>query len=240
MKLCVFLSFFSAFSLLSSTSLWCSFTIFPWQMEGVKGYAFWVCSTLLDKSNRDSELYRYNIVQMNAISAAQVALSKYTGTISIYLCVDVHARFTNPFVVFGPCVRDDGCCVTWIFLCLPPREDPVWPWCLHYAWLHEWASAAEEAGLTGLQKVFVWIKRSSKVGLHNYSQFWSKSQYGLVQYLTHFGTHLYTNRLLNLNSLSLELLNCFSPCPRQNNWLLLCAATAVLCGNNQPSHYHVQ
>lgn len=54
------------------------------QMEGVKGYAFWVCSTLLDKSNRDSELYRYNIVQMNAISAAQVALSKYTGTCLAY------------------------------------------------------------------------------------------------------------------------------------------------------------
>lgn len=51
-------------------------------MEGVKGYAYWVCSTLLDKSNRDSELYRYNIVQMNAISAAQVALTKYTGTAS--------------------------------------------------------------------------------------------------------------------------------------------------------------
>lgn len=51
-------------------------------MEGVKGYAHWVCSTLLDKSNRDSELYRYNIVQMNAISAAQVALTKYTGTAS--------------------------------------------------------------------------------------------------------------------------------------------------------------
>lgn len=49
-------------------------------MEGVKGYAYWVCSTLLDKSNRDSELYCYNIVQMNAISAAQVALTKYTGT----------------------------------------------------------------------------------------------------------------------------------------------------------------
>uniref|UniRef100_A0A3B3XJJ4 Tetratricopeptide repeat domain 37 n=1 Tax=Poecilia mexicana TaxID=48701 RepID=A0A3B3XJJ4_9TELE len=47
-------------------------------MEGVKGYAYWVCSTLLDKSNRDSELYRYNIVQMNAISAAHVALCKYT------------------------------------------------------------------------------------------------------------------------------------------------------------------
>ncbi|XP_049619613.1 tetratricopeptide repeat protein 37 [Syngnathus scovelli] len=49
--------------------------------EGVKGYAHWVCSTLLDKSNRDSELYRYNIIQMNAISAAQVALSKYTERI---------------------------------------------------------------------------------------------------------------------------------------------------------------
>ncbi|KAJ8380559.1 hypothetical protein SKAU_G00013370 [Synaphobranchus kaupii] len=49
--------------------------------EGVKGYAFWVCSTLLDKSNRESELYRYNIVQMNAVSAAQVALCKYTERI---------------------------------------------------------------------------------------------------------------------------------------------------------------
>ncbi|MBN3316771.1 TTC37 protein, partial [Atractosteus spatula] len=46
--------------------------------EGVKGYAHWVCSTLLDKTNRRSELYRYNIVQMNAISAAQLALCKYT------------------------------------------------------------------------------------------------------------------------------------------------------------------
>uniref|UniRef100_A0A8C7ZYA4 SKI3 subunit of superkiller complex n=1 Tax=Oryzias sinensis TaxID=183150 RepID=A0A8C7ZYA4_9TELE len=50
-------------------------------MEGVKGYAYWVCSTMLDKSNRNTELYRYNIVQMNAISAAQVALSKYTERI---------------------------------------------------------------------------------------------------------------------------------------------------------------
>nr|XP_019949487.1 PREDICTED: tetratricopeptide repeat protein 37 [Paralichthys olivaceus] len=50
-------------------------------VEGVKGYAYWVCSTLLDKSNRDSELYRYNIVQMNAISAAQVVLCKYTERI---------------------------------------------------------------------------------------------------------------------------------------------------------------
>ncbi|XP_012671452.2 tetratricopeptide repeat protein 37 [Clupea harengus] len=49
--------------------------------EGVNGYACWVCSTLLDKSNRDSELYRYNILQMNATSAAQVALCKYTERI---------------------------------------------------------------------------------------------------------------------------------------------------------------
>ncbi|KTF94385.1 hypothetical protein cypCar_00001161 [Cyprinus carpio] len=51
------------------------------QTEGVKGYAYWVCSTLLDRSNRDSEIYLYNIVQMNAVSAAQVALSKYTERI---------------------------------------------------------------------------------------------------------------------------------------------------------------
>ncbi|XP_056601418.1 SKI3 subunit of superkiller complex protein isoform X1 [Triplophysa dalaica] len=49
--------------------------------EGVKAYAYWVCSTLLNKSNRDSELYLYNILQMNAVSAAQVALSKYTERI---------------------------------------------------------------------------------------------------------------------------------------------------------------
>ncbi|XP_009951272.1 PREDICTED: tetratricopeptide repeat protein 37 [Leptosomus discolor] len=46
--------------------------------EGVKGYAHWVCSTLQDKSNRNTELYLYNIVQMNAIPGAQVVLSKYT------------------------------------------------------------------------------------------------------------------------------------------------------------------
>lgn len=65
------------------------------QTEGVKGYAFWVCSTLLDKSNRDSELYRYNILQMNAISAAQVALSKYTGTASVcvLMCKSADALF---------------------------------------------------------------------------------------------------------------------------------------------------
>uniref|UniRef100_A0A8C8SA33 Tetratricopeptide repeat domain 37 n=1 Tax=Pelusios castaneus TaxID=367368 RepID=A0A8C8SA33_9SAUR len=49
--------------------------------EGAKGYAHWVCSTLQDKTNRNTELYRYNIVQMNAIPAAQVVLSKYTERI---------------------------------------------------------------------------------------------------------------------------------------------------------------
>uniref|UniRef100_A0A669R1N4 Tetratricopeptide repeat domain 37 n=1 Tax=Phasianus colchicus TaxID=9054 RepID=A0A669R1N4_PHACC len=46
--------------------------------EGAKGYAHWVCSTLQDKSNRDTEQYLYNIVEMNAIPAAQVVMSKYT------------------------------------------------------------------------------------------------------------------------------------------------------------------
>ncbi|NWT45781.1 TTC37 protein, partial [Chroicocephalus maculipennis] len=46
--------------------------------EGAKGYAHWVCSTLQDKSNRNTELYLYNIVQMNAVPAAQVVMSKYT------------------------------------------------------------------------------------------------------------------------------------------------------------------
>lgn len=46
--------------------------------EGAKGYAHWVCSTLQDKDNRNTEVYLYNIVQMNAIPAAQVVMTKYT------------------------------------------------------------------------------------------------------------------------------------------------------------------
>ncbi|XP_063820099.1 superkiller complex protein 3 [Pseudophryne corroboree] len=49
--------------------------------EGAKGYAHWVCTTLQDKSNRNTDLYRYNIVQMNAITAAHLALHKYTDRI---------------------------------------------------------------------------------------------------------------------------------------------------------------
>ncbi|NP_001086571.1 tetratricopeptide repeat protein 37 [Xenopus laevis] len=50
-------------------------------VEGAKGYAHWVCTTLQDKNNRNTALYRYNIVQMNAITAAHLALSKYTERI---------------------------------------------------------------------------------------------------------------------------------------------------------------
>ncbi|XP_018416037.1 PREDICTED: tetratricopeptide repeat protein 37 [Nanorana parkeri] len=49
--------------------------------EGANGYAHWVCTTLQDKSNRNTELYRYSILQMNAISAAHLALNKYTDRI---------------------------------------------------------------------------------------------------------------------------------------------------------------
>ncbi|XP_045141130.1 tetratricopeptide repeat protein 37 [Echinops telfairi] len=52
--------------------------------EGAIGYAYWVCTTLQDKSNRETELYRYNILQMNAIPAAQVVLNKYTERLQDY------------------------------------------------------------------------------------------------------------------------------------------------------------
>lgn len=63
--------------------------------EGVKGYAYWVCSTLLDKSNRESELYRYNILQMDAMSTAQVALSKYTERIQMDASAFVMLGYLN-------------------------------------------------------------------------------------------------------------------------------------------------
>ncbi|XP_028615919.1 tetratricopeptide repeat protein 37 [Grammomys surdaster] len=45
--------------------------------EGAIGYAYWVCTTLQDKNNRETELYQYNILQMNAVPAAQGVLCKY-------------------------------------------------------------------------------------------------------------------------------------------------------------------
>lgn len=113
-------------------------------MEGVKGYAYWVCSTLLDKSNRDTELYRYNIVQMNAISAAQVALTKYTGT--NFFCTGISAEPVLQ-IPLGLMLAD------FIFFCISIREDPVRPRCLPNAWLLERAFAAEETGLTCLPEV---------------------------------------------------------------------------------------
>ncbi|KAL1783322.1 tetratricopeptide repeat protein 37 [Sigmodon hispidus] len=52
--------------------------------EGAIGYAYWVCTTLQDKSNRETELYKYNILQMNAVPAAQGVLCKYVGRIQDY------------------------------------------------------------------------------------------------------------------------------------------------------------
>uniref|UniRef100_A0A8C9PJP0 Superkiller complex protein 3 n=1 Tax=Spermophilus dauricus TaxID=99837 RepID=A0A8C9PJP0_SPEDA len=52
--------------------------------EGAIGYAYWVCTTLQDKSNRETELYQYNILQMNAIPTAQVVLCKYVERIQNY------------------------------------------------------------------------------------------------------------------------------------------------------------
>ncbi|XP_028749852.1 tetratricopeptide repeat protein 37 [Peromyscus leucopus] len=49
--------------------------------EGAIGYAYWVCTTLQDKSNRETELYKYNILQMNAVPAAQGVLCKYVERI---------------------------------------------------------------------------------------------------------------------------------------------------------------
>ncbi|XP_053330770.1 SKI3 subunit of superkiller complex protein isoform X2 [Spea bombifrons] len=57
--------------------------------EGAKGYAQWVCTTLQDKSKRNTDLYRYGIVQMNAVTAAHLALTKYTERIR-----DDHAAFS--------------------------------------------------------------------------------------------------------------------------------------------------
>uniref|UniRef100_A0A669QJJ1 Tetratricopeptide repeat domain 37 n=1 Tax=Phasianus colchicus TaxID=9054 RepID=A0A669QJJ1_PHACC len=62
-------------ALLEKKRIWTSSLI---DTYGAKGYAHWVCSTLQDKSNRDTEQYLYNIVEMNAIPAAQVVMSKYT------------------------------------------------------------------------------------------------------------------------------------------------------------------
>ncbi|XP_048359260.1 tetratricopeptide repeat protein 37 [Sphaerodactylus townsendi] len=66
--------------------------------EGAKGYAHWVCSTLQDKTNRNTELYRYNILQMNAIVAAQVALTRYTERIQNDACAFTMLGYLNEYL----------------------------------------------------------------------------------------------------------------------------------------------
>ncbi|XP_062985670.1 superkiller complex protein 3 isoform X2 [Elgaria multicarinata webbii] len=66
--------------------------------EGAKGYAHWVCSTLQDETNRNTELYRYNILQMNAIPAAQVALTKYTERIQNDACAFTMLGYLNEYL----------------------------------------------------------------------------------------------------------------------------------------------
>lgn len=171
-------------------------------MEGVKGYAYWVCSTLLDKSNRDSELYRYNIVQMNAISAAQVALSKYTGT-SFFLSGTSAESIL--LLSWGLVLKIND----FFFVCILLREDSVWPWCLLNAGLLERASAAEEAGLRCLPKVRCCRCCDSLL------------RWSTIEYISLF---------------SLELLNCFNPCPQKKSWRLLLAAMGALCGKSRVSH----
>lgn len=188
--------------------LHCTLSHPPQQTEGVKGYAYWVCSTLLDKSNRNTELYRYNIVQMNAVSAAQVALSKYTGTAAA--CVIPHAH--PPVFVHG--VMCSSCILCDLF---PPeriQSDPDAFIMLGY--LNEHLQLRRQA----LQAYQRW--RAHEVMMNLLYCFL------LAHYLPVF--------MSNLNSLSSELLNCFSPCLLQNNWHSLWAATDVLCGNIHHCH----
>uniref|UniRef100_A0A8D2KVQ7 Tetratricopeptide repeat domain 37 n=1 Tax=Varanus komodoensis TaxID=61221 RepID=A0A8D2KVQ7_VARKO len=66
--------------------------------EGAKGYAHFVCSTLQDETIRNTELYRYNILQMNAIPAAQVALTKYTERIQNDACAFTMLGYLNEYL----------------------------------------------------------------------------------------------------------------------------------------------
>ncbi|XP_054842849.1 SKI3 subunit of superkiller complex protein [Eublepharis macularius] len=66
--------------------------------EGAKGYAHWVCSTLKDKTNRNTELYRYSILQMNAVVGAQIAMTKYTERIQNDACAFTMLGYLNEYL----------------------------------------------------------------------------------------------------------------------------------------------
>nr|XP_014340513.1 PREDICTED: tetratricopeptide repeat protein 37 isoform X1 [Latimeria chalumnae]XP_014340514.1 PREDICTED: tetratricopeptide repeat protein 37 isoform X1 [Latimeria chalumnae]XP_014340515.1 PREDICTED: tetratricopeptide repeat protein 37 isoform X1 [Latimeria chalumnae] len=74
--------------------------------EGAKGYAHWVCATLQDKTNRNSELYCYNIVQMNAVPAAQVVLSKYTERIQSDAAAFTMLGYLNEYLSLKGLAKD--------------------------------------------------------------------------------------------------------------------------------------
>ncbi|XP_023220257.1 tetratricopeptide repeat protein 37-like [Centruroides sculpturatus] len=46
--------------------------------EGLLGYGHWVCEALKEKINRNSQWYKENIIDMNAISVALDCMIKYT------------------------------------------------------------------------------------------------------------------------------------------------------------------
>lgn len=171
-------------------------------MEGVKGYAYWVCSTLLDKSNRDSELYRYNIVQMNAISAAQVALSKYTGTSFFFSGTSAGSIL---LLSWGLVLK---IWLSFLFAFFSERIqcDPVAFLMLGY--LNEHLQLKRQA-LDAYQRLDV---------VDVVTVYW---RWSTIEYISLF---------------SLELLNCFNPCPQKKSWRLLLAAMGELCGKSWVSH----
>ncbi|XP_023563439.1 tetratricopeptide repeat protein 37 [Octodon degus] len=90
--------------------------------EGAIGYAHWVCTTLQDKSNRETELYQYNILQMNAIPAAQVALCKYVERIQNYAPAFTMLGYLNEHLQLKKQAAD---AYQRAILLLQPAEDPA-------------------------------------------------------------------------------------------------------------------
>lgn len=56
-----------------------NYFVYILQPEGAVGYAHWVCKTLLDRSIRNTEFFRYSIQHLAAVPAASDAMAKYTG-----------------------------------------------------------------------------------------------------------------------------------------------------------------
>uniref|UniRef100_A0AAR2M0I3 Tetratricopeptide repeat domain 37 n=1 Tax=Pygocentrus nattereri TaxID=42514 RepID=A0AAR2M0I3_PYGNA len=121
--------------------------------EGVKGYAYWVCSTLLDKSNRDSELYRYNIVQMNAVSAAQVALSKYTERIQTDTDAFVMLGFLNEHLQLKKQATEAYKSLFFLLLHIEPLTDFKAKLCFDCSDTSRWEEAVHYYSSTPLEEL---------------------------------------------------------------------------------------